>query len=331
MQEKFKREVITWLSSTLSTEQLRKVDDVLTLVLTQYELTAKTTELIVYQDGLPSEIKSFLVCKAMKGLTDATLKSYKLALEHFAVNATKDVKAMTSNDIRLYLLTYERTRNISKSALDDKRRILNSFYTWMVREDIIDKNPMVKIDVIKCDKRVRDPLTTMELEQMRGACETIREKALLEILYSTGCRVSELIGLDRNSIDFNLGRVKVFGKGKKERYCFINAKAQIAVKKYIFSRTDDNPALFVAGKSPYNRLGKGSIEKEISEIGNRAGINRPVYPHLIRHTTATHMLHHGASLAEVQMILGHESPATTQIYAKTDLQGLQIIHQKCII
>jgi integrase/recombinase XerD len=231
----------------------------------------------------------------------------------------------------MYLLAYEQARGVSRSALNDRRRILNSFYTWMVREDIIGKNPMVKIDAIKCDKNIREPLTALELEQMRSTSSTFREKALLEMLYSTGCRVSELIALDRVCIDYNSGRVKVFGKGRKERYCFLNAKAQLAIKKYLFSRSDDNPALFVADKQPHDRIGKGAIEKEIRRIGERAKISRNVFPHLIRHTTATHMLQHGASLAEVQMILGHESPATTQIYAKTDLQGLQLVHQRCII
>lgn len=331
MQEKLKREVLTGLSTVLTAEQLRQTDEILSVILTRYEVTERTTEITTYQGGIPEEIKSFLVSKSIKGLTKSSLLHYKRTLIHFANNITKDIKDVTANDIRLYLISYEHTRNVGKSAMDDKRRVLNSLYKWMAREDIIVKSPMEKIDPIKCDKMVREPLTAIELEQMRNACETIREKALFEILYSTGCRVSELIGLNRNDLDFNVGRVKVFGKGRKERYCFINAKAQLAIKKYLFSRTDNTDALFVADKQPYKRLGKGTIEKEIGNIGTRAGINRSVYPHLIRHTTATHMLNHGASLAEVQMLLGHESPTTTQIYAKLDLQGLQAMHQKCII
>lgn len=243
----------------------------------------------------------------------------------------KDVKSITANDIRLYLWSYEKTHSIGKSALDDKRRVLNSFFTWLVRENIIDRNPMLQIDPIKFVQKIREPLTALELEQMRNACETLREKALLEMLYSTGCRVSELINLNKQDIDYTNGRVKVLGKGNKERYCFINAKAQLAIKKYIFSRKDNNDALFVSGKQPYDRLGKGAIEKEIKELGKRAGINREVFPHLLRHTFATHMLEHGASLAEVQALLGHESPQTTMIYAKLNIQKLQAVHQRCII
>ena len=331
MQEKLKRELLNGLSDLLTNEQLQESEVMISFILTKYEVTERCTELVVYKEGIPEEIKSFLVSKSIKGLTKQTLVHYRRVLVHFANNITKDIKEVSANDIRFYLLAYEQTHNISKSALDDKRRVLNSFYKWMAREDLIVKSPMEKIDPIKCDKKIREPLTAIELEQMRNEANTVREKALLEILYSTGCRVSELIALNRKDIDFHGGRVKVFGKGKKERYCFINARAQLSVKKYLFSRLDSSEALFVAGKQPYNRLGKGTIEKEIGEIGKRAEINRNVFPHLIRHTTATHMLNHGASLAEVQMVLGHESPATTQIYAKLDLQGLQAMHQKCII
>lgn len=331
MIENFKREVLTGLSTALTVEELKKVDEVLTIVLSRYEVSGKSTEIVIYTGDLQPEIKAFLVSKSMKGLSKNSLIHYRRILENFALNIHKDVKSITANDIRLYLWSYEKTHSIGKSALDDKRRVLNSFFTWLVRENIIDRNPMLQIDPIKFVQKIREPLTALELEQMRNACETLREKALLEMLYSTGCRVSELINLNKQDIDYTNGRVKVLGKGNKERYCFINAKAQLAIKKYIFSRKDNNDALFVSGKQPYDRLGKGAIEKEIKELGKRAGINREVFPHLLRHTFATHMLEHGASLAEVQALLGHESPQTTMIYAKLNIQKLQAVHQRCII
>lgn len=331
MQEKFKREILNYLSTYLPAKHLRKVDETLDVVLTRYELKETSTELIVYQGGVPSEVKSFLVSKSIKGLSKETLQHYYRTLIHFTNNMVKDIKEVKTNDVRLYLLTYEQTRKVSKSTMDDKRRILNSFYNWLVREEIILNSPMLRIDPIKTDKQVRDPLTSVELEQMRNACETVRETALLEMLYSTGCRISELVGMNKRDLDFNTGRVKVFGKGSKERYCFINAKAELAIKKYIFTRIDDQEALFVATKKPYNRLGKGTIQKEIRNLGKRAGINRGVYPHLIRHTTATHMLNRGAKLEDVQIVLGHENIGTTQIYAKQDLDNVQLSHKKYIV
>lgn len=331
MQEQLRTEIISGLAYYLTNEQLKTVSTVLTVILNSYEVAKRTTEIAVYDGGIPNEIKSFLVCKSLKGLTKKTLDQYERTLVHFYNNVNKDIKKVTTNDIRLYLLNYEKMHCVCKSYIDDKRRTLNSFFVWMLREELISKNPLIKIDAIKCKKKVREPLTDLEMEHMRNACASLRNKAILETLYSTGCRVSELAALNRNDIDYNTCQIKVFGKGKKERFTFINAKSQVAIKKYLLSRIDDNEALFVSSKKPNNRLGKGSIEKEISSIGIKANIRGAVFPHRIRHTTATHMLQHGASLADVQMLLGHESPATTQIYAKYDLQSLKAIHQKCII
>jgi len=233
MEQRFKREVLTRLSTALTANELKLVDDALTLVLSRYELNEKSTEVIIYTGDIPLEIKSFLVSKSMKGLAKSSLEHYKRILNNFSCNVNKDIKSITANDIRLYLWTYEKTRNVGKSALDDQRRVLNSFFKWLVRENIIDKNPMLQIDPIKFEKSLREPLTKLELEQMRSVCETFREKALLELLYSTGCRVSELIGLNRQDIDYPNSRVKVLGKGSKERYCFLNAKAQLSIKKFL--------------------------------------------------------------------------------------------------
>lgn len=331
MGESLRITILTKLSNNFTTDQLKIIDNVITSELCRYDVTEKSTNIVPYQGGLPNEVKSFLVCKKIKGLTKSSLKHYQQVLTHFCLNINNNIKQLNANDIRLYLLSYEQTHDIGKSVLDDKRRVLNSFFTWMLREEIINVNPMLKIDVIKCDKTIREPLMDIELEQMRNASVTLREKALLEILYSTGARVSEIIALNRNDLDYTTGKVKVFGKGKKERYCFLNARAQLAIKKYLFSRLDNEDALFVTNKKPYARLGKGTIEKEIKKIGIKAEINRSVFPHLLRHTFATHMLAHDASIAEVQVLLGHESPQTTMIYAKMDLHRLQAVHQRCII
>jgi site-specific recombinase XerD len=174
-------------------------------------------------------------------------------------------------------------------------------------------------------------LTDFELEQLRNECKTDRDLAIIEMLYSTGCRVSELISLNKKDIDYTNAKVKVYGKGKKERWCFLNAKSQLALKKYIFSRTDNNEALFVSNKLPNNRLGKGSIEKQIKHLGKMANIREKVTPHTLRRSTATHLLAHGASLEEVQAILGHERSETTLLYAKLDISNLQLTHKRCVI
>jgi integrase/recombinase XerD len=329
--EDFSLKIINDLSNYFNLSQLKVIKNTLEKYMVDYDINKKCTDLITYNDEIPSEIKSFLICKNMKGLTKSSLQNYKLVLEHFSYNINKNIKQLTSYDIRVYLLSYEQTHNISKSTLDDKRRVLCSFFKWMLAEEIITKNPMLRIDNIKCDQKVYEPLADIELEQMRSNCITLREKAIFETLYSTGCRVSELIGMDKVSIDFENAKVKVYGKGKKERWCFLNAKSLLMIKKYMFSRNDDNDALFIADKLPYNRLNKGSVEKCIKQIGIRAGIHKKVTPHTIRRTTATNMLAHGATITEVQALLGHKKSETTLRYAKLDITSLQNTHKKCVI
>jgi site-specific recombinase XerD len=329
--DNLKYEILRSLENKFTTDQLRTISDILDLHMNNYDIKQKETEVAVINNRLFSIIDSYIVCKKIKGFTKSSLKQYRRTLLHFAHNMTKDINNITSNDIRLYLLAYEEARNVSKSVIDDKRRILNSFYSWAIKEEIITKNPMLKIDVIKCDKRIHEPLTDFELEQLRNECKTDRDLAIIEMLYSTGCRVSELISLNKKDIDYTNAKVKVYGKGKKERWCFLNAKSQLALKKYIFSRTDNNEALFVSNKLPNNRLGKGSIEKQIKHLGKMANIREKVTPHTLRRSTATHLLAHGASLEEVQAILGHERSETTLLYAKLDISNLQLTHKRCVI
>lgn len=331
MEEKLKLEILTRLSHRFSTEDLKFISDVLIVSFTDYEIKRKTTSLIYCDENMYNEIKTFLVCKNQKGLTKETLLHYKRILMHFALNINKNVKSATANDIRLYLLNYESTYNISKSTLDDKRRVLNAFYKWMVAEDIILKNPMDKIEAIKYETKVKEPLTIYELEKIRNVCSDLRETALLEILYSTGARISEILALNKSDINFEQGRIKVYGKGRKERFVFLNAKAIIAIKKYILSRVDENEALFVISKKPYHRMGKGTAEKIIKNLGNKANIKRNVYPHLLRATAATHALSRGMSLADVQAMLGHKNPEVTMRYCKMNYDDLQYKHNKCII
>jgi len=329
--DELKNETLYRMSTILSQEQLSYLDNVLLISMSKYEVNKKCTDIIVKDNAIPYEIESFLVCKSIKGLSKATLKQYQRTLISFCKGLNCNIKQATSKDIRLYIYNYEKTHNIGKSALDDIRRILNSFYSWMVREDIIAKNPMVKIDAIKNNKHIREPFTQMEVEQMRNACTTLREKCIFELLYSTGMRVSELTQLNRSDINFDTNRIKVVGKGNKERYVFLNAKAVYATKKYIFSRTDNEEALLVSSKKPYNRLGKGSIEKEINDIATKGYIQRNVFPHLFRHTFATTLYANGVDIASIQSAMGHSNSSTTMIYTKTDVNNLQLLHRRCLM
>lgn len=195
----------------------------------------------------------------------------------------------------------------------------------------ISHNPCKQIHPIKYEAKLREPLTGVEMELIRDACQTRREKAIIETFYSTGCRVSELAILKKTDVDFRKGEVHLFGKGSKHRISYINAKAEVALKKYLFPRSDDCPALFVTDRSPVRALKKEGIESIVRKIGERSGIERRVYPHLIRHTTATDALERGMNVAEVQKILGHEKLDTTMIYAKVCQDNVKYDHKRYIV
>jgi site-specific recombinase XerD len=217
------------------------------------------------------------------------------------------LKAVSINNIRMYLM---------------------SFFKWCHIEDYIDKNPMDRIGVVKTEKKVIETLSDEECEMIRCACDNERDLAIVDLLSSSGMRVSELIGLNRQDIDFEKGEVIVFGKGSKERVCFITGKAKVHLKWYISQRTDNNPALFVTAKKPYTRLTKNGVEYILKNIASKTNIPKlRLYPHKYRSTLATNMLNKGASAEQIQHILGHSSIDTTiSVYANMEKDTIKNAH-----
>lgn len=271
----------------------------------------------------------YLTRKKQKGLTPATLEQYSLVLNHFCAFVPSNISDIQEQHILSFLDNYESTHKISKHRKETMRIILNGFFRYITDCGIIAANPMVLIEPIRYKKTIREPLTDIELEQLRYSCSTLRQRALLEFFFATGCRVSEAVNLNISDIDFNKRMLKVTGKGNKDRIVLLNASASIALEKYISARKDDNNALFVSERKPYQRIKKETIERAIRELGRAAGIGRRVYPHLIRHTTATYLLKHGMPLEQVQDYLGHENINTTRIYAKTDKEDMIHNYKKC--
>lgn len=208
-----------------------------------------------------------------------------------------------------------------------------SFYSWMHIEGYIEKNPMLAVNKIKYEKKPRKPCTQTDLEYLRMACKTPKQKAILEVLYSTGCRVGELVILKKSDIDWQEKTVHLFGKGKKHRVSFLNAKAEVALKEYLNSRKDDNEYLFVSDRKPYNEMHKSGIQKIMREMAERAGdnINKKVSPHVLRHTTATKLYESGVDLSSIQTILGHQNINTTTIYTHNSLDHVKMEHRKAVI
>jgi integrase/recombinase XerD len=325
MLEKIITKIIAQIDD-MPAETLKRVQDAIMNELSQYELSPKSMDLVPYT-GTPQILKLYLASKKVDGVAKSTLDNYYLILTKFLARLQKDPLTVTTVDIRMYLALRE-SEGLGKGTLSTLLSILKSFYTWLENEEYIGKSPCRKIKNIKFNKHVRKPLSPEELEKVRIACKTSREKALLEFFYSTGCRLDEVYKLNKDDIQWKEDSCMVLGKGSKEREVYLNAKARVYLQKYLAERKDNNPALFVSERNPYGRLGHRSIEVIFGKLGIRAGINRPVFPHLIRHTTATNSLNSGASLTVVQKMLGHENPGTMQIYAQLNTEEVKAEHRK---
>lgn len=331
MQSNFANEFIIRLDGKVSEDEMQLILQELQMFSNDYDIQKKETSVVPYEEQLPDCYRVYMVAKKIEGLSKGTLQTYKLYLEHFLLNVCKPIEEITANDIRVYLYSYQQTRRVSNRTMDGRRLVLNTFFDWCFQEGYISQNPCRQIHPIKYEAKLVEPLTGVELELVRDACRTQREKALIELFYSTGCRVSEMARLQKADVDFRKGEVHLFGKGSKHRISYINAKAEVALKKYLLQRIDDNPSLFVSERKPYKPLAKEGIEAIIKKIGERSGIGRRVYPHLIRHTTATDALERGMNVAEVQKILGHEKLDTTMIYAKVCQENVKFDHKRFIV
>lgn len=302
-------------------------------VASKYDIQKKETDLVIYTGGLPELVKVYLVCKKMAGLSEATLGGYKTILTVFFREINKSPQLVTANDIRLFLYRYQEDKKVSMRTIDKYREYVVRFFAWAHTEGYLQTNPASNITAIKYEEKPREALSQVELEYIRMACVTDRERAIVEFLYSTGARVSELTKLKRNDIDWYEKSVHLFGKGKKHRTSFLNAKAEVALKRYLDSREDDCDSLFVTERKPYRGIQKDGIERIIRMISERveAQVGKHVTPHVFRHTTATSALQSGMAIADISKLLGHESIDTTMIYTHSSVQDVQAAHKKHIV
>lgn len=329
MKEELIIKVLTRASNFLSSEQVQNLRLVLDEELYHYTITTECTALVVIEN-MPGKVMLFLAAKKLDGMSMNTIKNYSIILRRFCNTVHKDIEQINSMDIRMFLALRSKD-GLKNSSLASTIAALKSFFTWLENEDYIPKSPMRKIKNTKVEKRLRKALTREELEMLRDATRTLREKALIEFFYSAGCRLDEAYKLNITDIDWANGKTMVIGKGNKERPVFLNARCQLHLKKYLHSRKDNCEALFVGERLPHGRLGRRAIEKVFTELGVRSGITKRVYPHLLRHTTATNMLQGGATLSEVQNYLGHDSPATTQVYTQVSTDAIKQSHLKHVI
>lgn len=323
--EELRRAVMQMMSSVLGNEQIVRLGNVLDIVLHDYRVERRTEEVIVYDNSNASKLKRFIATKRLEGLSEASLEQYYRTIDNMFNVISKPLERIETDDIRYYLSMYQEQRKVSKVTLNNMRRYFSTFFQWCTDEDIIGKNPMRRIKAIKQPKIIKEPFSDIEMEKIRQASSTVRDRALIEFLYSTGCRVSEVVHVSLNDIDFVHNSLIVYGKGNKQREVYISDKAMYWLRKYLDHRKDDTIYLF-AGRGA-KVLGKSGIESILRRIGDAAGVDR-VHPHRFRRTIATNLINKGMPVQEVQQMLGHSKLDTTMIYCTVDKDNVKAAHRK---
>lgn len=321
MYTKIITEIEQKMQSTLDNKQLSELHQVLITVLSSLgdDSTDEETERAL--------LEAFLAAKKVEGCSDKSLRYYYSTIDNMLTNVGKTAKHITTDDLRQYLDAYQKSSKASKVTIDNIRRILSSFFSWLEEENHILKSPVRRIHKVKTGKTVKETYTDEALEIMRDSCETDRDLAMIDLLASTGMRVGEMVKLNRADIDFQERECIVFGKGDKERRVYFDARTKIHLMRYLDSRTDSNPALFVSLQSPHNRLQISGVEVRLRALGRKLGITK-VHPHKFRRTLATMAIDKGMPIEQVQRLLGHQSIDTTLQYAMVNQNNVKISHQK---
>jgi len=271
----------------------------------------------------------FLSAKQVEGRSDKTIVYYKSTIEKMLNKVKKHVYNINTDDLRKYLYGHKIEKKSSKTTIDNIRRILSSFFSWLEDEDYIIKNPVRRIHRVKTGRVVKEVLTDENLEILRDNCDEIRDLSMVELLTSTGIRVGELVRLNIDDIDFYERECIVFGKGESERIVYFDARTKIHLIEYLQTRIDDNPALFVSLNSPYERLGISGVETRLRDLGKKCNINK-VHPHKFRRTMATNAIDKGMPIEQVQKLLGHVQIDTTMQYAMVNQSNVKLAHRKFI-
>lgn len=321
MNEKF-IEIIDDMADVLNVAQLKRLQEVLLKRLVKDEPEKK---MISNQEYL----NKFLEAKKIEGCSERTIKYYKVTVEQLLKKVLHPIRKVTTEQMREYLVDYQKINNCGKTTIDNVRRNISSFFSWLEEEDYILKSPMRRIHKIRAEKLVKNVITDEDIERLRDGCDCLRDVAMIDLLYSTGIRVGELVRLNRADINFSERECVVFGKGDKERRVYFDAKSKIHLINYLKSRIDDNPALFVSLDKPYNRLKISGVEIRLRQLGRKLHLDR-VHPHKFRRSMATRAIDKGMPIEQVQKILGHSQIDTTMQYAIINQNNVKAAHRKYI-
>lgn len=326
MKERLISQVQQQMLPYLNNEQLSKLRAAMEYCLHGLEITAADQP---QEQELPNAVAAFIAAKRIEGCSEKTLTYYRKTIEAMTAGIGKTPQQITTDDIRQYLTAYQVQRKSSKVTIDNIRRILATFYSWLEDEDYIVKSPVRRIHKVKTAKVIKDTYTDEALELMRDNCGTLRDLAIIDLLASSGMRVGEMVALNRDDINFNERECVVFGKGSKQRLVYFDARTKIHLQNYLDSRTDSDPALFVTLRAPFQRLQIGGVEVRLRELGERLLIPK-VHPHKFRRTLATSAIDKGMPIEQVQQLLGHQKIDTTMHYAMVKQQNVKLAHRKYI-
>lgn len=325
MKETFILEIVQAMLHHLDNIQIKHLEVILQSKLLDYEVKEKKFS----ESDNEELINNFISSKRIEGCSDKTLEYYRKTIETMVNALSKSIIRINTDDLRNYLTDYQNNNKSSRVTIDNIRRILSSFFSWLEDEDYIVKSPVRRIHKIKTTSNIKETYTDEELETMRDNCTNIRDLALIDMLASTGMRIGELVLLNRSDINFTERECIVFGKGRKERVVYFDARTKIHLLEYLNSRTDDNKALFVSQKYPFNRLQIGGIEAKLRKFGKQLNISR-VHPHKFRRTLATMAIDKGMPIEQLQRLLGHQKIDTTLQYAMVKQSNVKIAHRKFI-
>lgn len=316
--------IIKQLKGKFSEKDIRAIERVLYKNLKNKEIR----DLVKVQPQTNEEaLACFISAKKVEGCSLKSLLYYQTTIKKMLIVLNKIYFTITTEDIRLYLSDYQETTKITKATIDNMRRIISSFFSWLENEDYIVKSPARRIHKVKTGKVVKEVYTEESIELMRQNCKNKRDLAIIDMLYSTGMRVGELVRLNKVDIDFAHKECIVLGKGNKQRKVYFDAKTKIHLQQYLKSRTDDNEALFVSQLSPHHRLEISGVEIALRKIGQKLNLNK-VHPHKFRRTLATKAIDKGMPIEQVQHLLGHTKIDTTLGYAMVDDENVRISHRK---
>lgn len=329
MKETVIKKIEQQMCAVLNNAQNQKLHEVLTHCL--YDVMVTAIKDIDDEHGKDNKIllENFLAAKHVEGCSERSIKYYKSTLQKAIFTLKKPMNQIDTEDLRKYLSDYQKNNNASRMTIDNIRRILSSFFTWLEDEDYILKSPVRRIHKIKTAKLVKETYSDETLVLLRDNCNSPRDLAIIDLLASTGMRVSELVTLNKQDVDFVNRECVVFGKGSKERPVYFDAKTKIHLQNYLNSRTDDNQALFVSLLKPYNRLQISGVEITLRKLGRELNLTR-VHPHKFRRTLATQAIDKGMPIEQVQKLLGHQKIDTTMEYAMVDQQNVKVSHRKFI-